>query len=433
MRLAAFFLLLWPACAETKVLKNFTLIDGTGQPAASEISMVIVDGWIQSVGPAANIKAPAGADVVDLTGKFVMPGIINLHGHVGTTVDMQQDAKFYTRENVERQLHTYATYGVTTVVSLGTDFDPIYQVRADQRASGRPHEARVYTAGRGFVAKGGYPPSGGMRYEVETPADCARDVAELAAKKVDFVKIWVDNRFGKGRKLPIELSRAIIADARRHGLKVVAHIVNLDDAKELVDAGIYGLAHSVRDRPVDPALMDAMKKHGAWQMAATLTREISTFIYIQPPKFLDDPFFTRSVPPQVIQALKSPQYIGRIQSDPDFSKFEGLLEMAKQNLKRIADAGVKLGFGTDSGPPGRFQGYFEQWELELMTGAGLTPAQVITAATKSSAEFLGAKDLGTLERGKWADLVVLSKNPLDDIRNTRSIESVYIAGNVVER
>jgi imidazolonepropionase-like amidohydrolase len=103
--------------------------------------------------------------------------------------------------------------------------------------------------------------------------------------------------------------------------------------------------------------------------------------------------------------------------------------MALKNLKRLADSGVKYGFGTDSGPPARFQGYFEQLELELMTAAGLTPMQVITAATRSSAEFLGARDLGTLERGKWADLVVLSKNPLEDIKNTRSIESVYIAGN----
>ncbi len=431
LRFAPVLLLLSSVFAETKVLKNFTLIDGTGKPASPAMAMVIVDGRIQSVAPAARIKPPAGAEVIDLAGKFVMPGIINLHGHVGATVDMAQDPKFYTRENVERQLQTYASYGVTTVVSLGTDFDPIFQIRDEQRATGRPHMARVYTAGRGFVAKNGYPPSAGMRYEVATPAECDADVAELAVKKVDFVKIWVDDHFGRDRKLPIELSRAIIAGARRHGLKVAAHIVNLEDAKQLVDAGVYGLAHSVRDQPVDQALIDAMKKRGVWQMAPTLTREISTFIYAQSPKFLDDPFFTRSVSPAVIQTLKSPQYIARLKSDPDFSKYPALLDMAKQNLKRLADSGVKIGFGTDSGPPARFQGYFEQWELDLMVDAGLTPMQAITTATRSSAEFLGARDLGTLEGGKWADLIVLKSNPLDDIRNTRSIESVYIAGTLV--
>ena len=438
MRLATFLVLLLPAFAETafaetKVLKNFTLIDGTGKPAQPGMAMVLVDGRITQIGPAAKLKPPSGAEAIDLAGKFVMPGIINLHGHVGTTLDMAQDAKFYTRENVERQLQTYASYGVTTVVSLGTDFDPIFEVRAAQRASGRPHMARVYTAGRGFVANGGFPPASGMRYEVDTPAECAADVAELAAKNVDFVKIWVDDRFGKARKLPIELSRAIIDSARKHGLRVAAHIVNLQDAKELVDAGVYGLAHSVRDQPVDQALIDAMKKRGAWQMAATLTREISTFIYAQSPKFLDDPFFTRSVSPRVIETIKSQQYVDRLNADPDVSKYPGMLEMAKRNLKRLSDAGVKLGFGTDSGPPGRFLGYFEQWEMELMVEAGLTPMHVITAATRNSAEFLGARDLGTLERGKWADLIVLSKNPLEDIRNTRSLEAVYIGGNQIGR
>jgi imidazolonepropionase-like amidohydrolase len=105
--------------------------------------------------------------------------------------------------------------------------------------------------------------------------------------------------------------------------------------------------------------------------------------------------------------------------------------MAQQNLKRLADAGVSYGMGTDSGVPGRFPGFFEQWEMQLMVDAGLTPSQVIVAATKSGAEFLRAKDLGTLEIGKWADLIVLGANPSANIRNTRSIEAVYIAGNRV--
>ncbi len=388
--------------------------------------MVVVDGRIQSVG--AKVQPPPGSEVIDLTGKFVMPGIINLHGHVGTTVDLTQDPKFYTRETVEQQLQIYASYGVTTLVSLGTDSDPIYAVRDAQRASRRPNTARVYTAGRGMVLKGGYPAAAGMRYEVGTPAECAADIAELAAKKADLIKIWVDDHFGQEHTLPIDLSRAIIADARQHGLKVAAHIVNLSDAKELVAAGLYLLAHSVRDKPVDQQLIDSMKKHGTWQ-TATLTREISTFIYAQEPKFLSDPFFTRSVPARVIDALKGPEYIAGIRNDPDFPRFPGLLDMAKRNLKRLSDAGVKIGLGTDSGPPARFQGYFEHWEMELMVEAGLTPMQVIVASTRSGAEFLGARELGTLEKGKWADLIVLAKNPLDDIRNTRTIEAVYIAGN----
>jgi imidazolonepropionase-like amidohydrolase len=432
MRIAALLAVALTACGETKVLKNFTLIDGTGRPPAAAMAMIVVDGRIQSVGLASKIKAPKGAEVIDLAGKFVMPGVINTHGHVGATVGMQQNARLYSKENVEKDLATYAWYGVTTVMSLGTDLDPVFEVRAAQRASGRPHSARLYTAGRGFTLKNGNPAGGGMRYEVATKEEIAKDVDELAAKHVDIVKMWVDDNFGRGKKLPIELSSAVIADAKQHGLHAAAHIVDLEDARELVDAGIYALAHSVRDKEVDQGLMDAMKQRGVYQIA-TLTRELSTFVFAESPKFLDDPFLKRSAPDDVIAAVKSERYVAGIRNSRDFPRLHGLLDMAEKNLKRESDAGVRICFGTDTGPPGRFLGYFEQLELELMTDAGLTPMQVIQAATKTSAEFLGAHDLGTLERGKWADLMVLTKNPVEDIKNTRSIEAVYIAGNAIAR
>jgi imidazolonepropionase-like amidohydrolase len=155
------------------------------------------------------------------------------------------------------------------------------------------------------------------------------------------------------------------------------------------------------------------------------------FIYGQTPPFANDPFFTRSVSADVVAKLKSPTYQQTVRSDPDFSQYPAFLRTAEHNLKLLADAGVPYGFGTDSGPPGRFPGYFAHWEMELMVQSGLTPMQVITAATGSAAAFLHAKDLGTLEPSKWADLIVLNQNPLDDIKNTRAIAAVYIAGNRV--
>jgi imidazolonepropionase-like amidohydrolase len=418
-----------PVFAETVVLKNFTLIDGTGKVAAAGMAIVIVDGKIQSVSPAAKVKAPKDAETVDLSGKFVMPGIINLHAHLGTTKDMAQDIKFFTRESVEQHLQTYASYGVTSLVSLGTDLDLIYDMRAQQRAD-RPKETRIFTAGRGLVMRGGYPPAQGMRSECDTVAECTGFVEELAAKKPDLVKIWVDGRNGRSKKFPPEVSQAIISTAHRHGLKVVAHIVYQEDAQQLVDEGLNALAHSVRDQPVDDKLIASMKEHGTW-LIPTLTRDSFAVAYDHTPAFLDDPFVTRTVPPSVIATLKSAYYQKRVVADPDFPKYAGMFENSKHNLKRLADAGIPYGFGTDSNFPGRFVGYAEHWEMELMVEAGLTPMQVITAATKSGAEFLGAKDLGTLEKGKWADLIVLTKNPVDDIRNTRTIQAVYIAGNRV--
>ncbi|MEK7406546.1 MAG: amidohydrolase family protein [Acidobacteriota bacterium] len=421
--------------AETKVLENFTLIDGGGGPARARSAMIITDGRIQWVGPQAQLKAPAGAERINVSGKFVMPGIINLHAHLGNTVDLVQDPKFFTRENLEKQLKTYASYGVTSVVSMGSDADLVYQVRAGQRA-GRPSLTRIFTAGRGFTGKAGYPSMlpgmQGVPFEVATPAEVAKAVAQLADRKVDIVKIWVDDHLGREKKIPIALCRAIVENAHRHGLKVAAHVFYLEDAKQLVEAGLDGLAHSVRDAPVDDALIAALKKRGAWQAAPTIVREWSTFIYARPGPALSDPFFTRSVSPKLLAALNSTGNQKKIAASPDFHHFPQWFEMAKKNLKRLADAGVKYAFGTDSGPPMRFFGYFEHRELEFMADAGLTPAQIITAATRSAAEFLGvSKDLGTLEAGKWADMIVLGKNPLENVTNTRSLEIVMIAGNRV--
>jgi imidazolonepropionase-like amidohydrolase len=431
---AIFALAAGAGLAETTVLDGFTLIDGTGRPPVANAAIIIVDGRITWAGPKSQLKAPADAQVSHLTGKYIMPGIINLHGHLGNTLDLAQDPKNYTRENVEKQLKLYASYGVTSVVSMGTDADLVFQLRTAQRA-GRPHETRIFTAGRGFTGAGGYPTTAqgmnGVPFEVASAADVDKDVAHLADQKVDVVKIWVDDHLGREKKIPLDLCKAIIADAHRHGTKVAAHVFYLDDAKALIDAGLDGLAHSVRDKPVDDELIASMKKHGAFQSAATLTREESTFVFARPGPLLEDPFFTRGVAPTVLATLKSPAYQQKVASDPDYTRYPGFLKMAMHNLKKLSDSGVKIGFGTDSGPPARFQGYSEHREMELMVRSGLTPLQVITDATRNAAEFLRAKDLGTLERGKWADLIVLDKNPLEDIRNTRSIDIVIIAGNKI--
>jgi imidazolonepropionase-like amidohydrolase len=270
-----------------------------------------------------------------------------------------------------------------------------------------------------------------VNHGVATVAEVEPAVAAQAAKHVDFIKLWMDDHLGTKKKMPYDIAQAIIESAHRHHLRVVAHIFYLQDARQLVDYGVDGLAHSVRDKPIDQAFIADMKRHGTWQMAATLSREGSMFVYGHTPPFANDPFFTRSVSAAVVAKLNSPAYQQTVRSDPDFSMYPAFLHNAEHNLKTLADAGVPYGFGTDSGPPGRFPGYFSHWEMELMNEAGLSPMQIIIAATGSAARFLGAKDLGTLEAGKWADLIVLEKNPVDDIKNSRTISAVYIAGNRV--
>jgi imidazolonepropionase-like amidohydrolase len=420
-----------PLLAEVKVLKNFTLIDGTGKAPVSAAAMIIDNGRISWVGTSAQLKAPAGAEIVDLAGKFVMPGIINLHGHLAAVVDMAQSAENLTQANLEKNLKTYASYGITTVLSMGTDKDLVIAARDKQRA-GRPGETRIYTAGKGFIYKGGYGGLAGVNEGVSSPAEVPAMVAALAKQKVDTVKFWLDDHGGEFQKMPYDITRAIIDSAHKNKLQASAHIFYLADAKELAREHINGFAHSVRDRAIDQELIDLMKKNGVWQLAATLSREASMFVYAKDAPFLTDPFFTRGVSSNVMNTLRSDTFHKAQAADPHFAHYPEYLETAKKNFKKLVDSGVRYGFGTDSGPPGRFPGFFEHWEMELLVDAGLTPSQVIQSATKNAAEYLSAKDLGTLEKSKWADLLVLDKNPLENIRNSRTIEAVYIAGNRVK-
>jgi imidazolonepropionase-like amidohydrolase len=417
------------AQAATTVLTNFTLIDGTGRTPAPGSALIVEDGRISWVGPRSNLKPPSGASVVDLTGKFVTPGLIDNHVHLGLVHDLTQDINFYSRELVEQQLRIYAAYGVTAVQVLGTDTDAIFGVRTDQRKK-QTDMARVYTSGQGLVFKGSYGGVAGLNKPVADVAEARRAVDEQVAKGVDFIKLWVDDEFGDlPSRMPADISKAIIDQAHKHKLRAVAHIFYLENARTLVSQGVDGFAHSVRDLPVDQALLDDMKRHNTVQMAATLSREAS-FTYTQLP-FLDDPFFNRSIAPAALAVLKSAERQQKLAAGKHFKQYPGVLDTALKNTRREIEAGVRYGVGSDSGPSGRFSGHFLHWELQLMVQAGLTPLQALTAATRTNAELIGAKDLGTIEPGKRADLVVFDADPAADIRNTRTIRAVYVAGTSV--
>jgi len=421
--------LIAPAVHAATVLKGFTLIDGTGRAPVSNSSLIMDAGHIIWVGPTNNLKAPSGATVVDLTGKFVTPGLIDSHVHLGLVRDLAQDVDFYSRESVEQQLHMYAAYGVTAVQVLGTDKDLIFEIRADQRKA-QPAEARVYTAGQGLVFKGSYGGVPKLNQPVANEAEARREVDRQAKKGVDFIKLWVDDEFGDlPSRMPPEISKAIIDQAHKRGLRAIAHIFYLDNAKTLVAQGIDGFAHSVRDQPVDQELLDAMKQRGTAQVAATLSREAS-FTYTKLP-FLDDPFFNRSITPAAYATLESVERQQKLASAKHFSQYPAAFKTAMDNTRREIASGVSYGVGTDSGPTARFTGYFLHWELQLMVQAGLTPLQALTAATGNNAKLIGAKELGTIEPHKAADLVVFDADPTADIRNTRTIHSVYVAGQSV--
>ncbi len=429
-----FLILLVSLPGQIIVLSHIRLIDGTGRPALEDASIVVGGGKIRAIGPASRIKTPQGAQVIDLSGKTIMPGMINLHGHVGMVSGLSQDMKHYTRENAVAQLRVYAQYGVTTTTSMGTDHDLILDIR-DQQRRGKVSGARVFTALQGFTTLNGYPTHApgikGVAQEVATAAQARAWVNKLADRGADVIKMWIDDHHDTFKKIPPAVYRAIISQAHKRGLLAFAHLYELDDAKGLVRAGLDVMAHSIRDREVEDELIALLRKNKVTAVA-TLSREKSTFAYADSPAWLDDPFFQRGTTPEIIQALKT-TLKKKQAADPEREINIQGLKIAMRNLKKLSDAGVRIGFGSDSGPPARFPGYFEHWEMELMAQAGLTPMQIIQAATKTSAEALKiAKNFGTLEKGKAADFIVLDKNPLDDIRNSRAIHSVYLAGQRLE-
>jgi imidazolonepropionase-like amidohydrolase len=428
------------AWAETTVLSNVTVIDGTGAPAKPNSAIVMTDGKIAWVGPVAQLKAPKDAKIEDMAGKFVMPGIIDGHVHVGMMHDVTQDEKYETPENVQADLKQYAAYGVTTVQVLGTDKDFVLDMRNQQRKS-RPTMARIFSAGQGAVIKGGYGGLVGVTNPISTPEEGRKLVDEQAAKGVDFIKLWMDDeRKTIPIKMPYSVSTAIIDEAHKKHLRAVAHIFYLEDGKELLREGIDGFAHMVRDKPVDQEFLDLMKQKGAWQVGATLSREMAYSLAVMP--WLQDPFFTRGVTPGTLTALKSGEREKNVVMG--FTRFPGLpyekkvfedmdrtLVQTLENYQAMIKAGVKTGMGTDSGPNGRFPGFNAHEEMQMEVMAGRTPMDAIKSATFDNAEWLKDKTIGSIEKGKWADLLVLEKNPLDDIRNTETIAAVFIAGNSV--
>ena len=422
------------AGAQTKspvvVLKGARLIDGTGRPAVENSVLVIQGDRVVAAGKAGSVSIPKDADVKDMSGKTIMPALINLHGHLGLSNNGADVAPEYTEENVVKQANRYLSYGVATIASFGQDEDPIYKVRDEQHA-GTLGGARVFTGGHGFVEYTGKSNPRDHRYRPQTPDEARADVRELAAHHPDYVKMWVDDSLGHGTKIKPEVYQAIIDEAHKQHIRVFAHEFYLADAKALLAAGLDGFAHSIRDQAVDADLMQTMKARHVF-LIPTLVRDEVLFAYADNLPWLDDPFFKAGYDPAAMAYVRSPENVEKGRRDPDIAKYRAGLEMAKKNLKTLSDNGVKIAFGTDSGIPTRFPGYFEHRELQLMVEAGLTPMQAIVAATGTNAEILGgAKEFGTLQPGRKADLLVLDANPLDDIHNTEKLAAVWQGGKIV--
>ena len=411
--------------ANRQVFRNARLIDGTGRVLGERGAVLVENGRIAAVSPDGPLDVQGNVSTTDLQGRTLMPGLINAHGHVADTQGLQTGQQFYTRENLLAQLRRYAEYGITTVMSLGGDGDAGIRLRDEQGAA--PSRARVFVSGPVISAT--------------TPEAAAREVERVAAMKPDILKIRVDDNLGTTAKMPLDAAAAVIKEGHARGLRVAAHVFYLDDAKALLRAGVDFIAHSIRDQPVDAELIQLLKSRNVC-VCPTLMREVSTFIYESEPEFFSDPFFLRGADRAVVDALRDPARQAKMRASQSAQRYKKALEVAMANVKRLADAGVAIASGTDTGPPARFQGYFEHLELEMLAKAGLPSAAIIASTTGTAATCLAApaapetadlRRIGFLRTGYWADFVVLGGDPLADIKNTRTIESVWIGGTQLKR
>jgi imidazolonepropionase-like amidohydrolase len=398
-------------------LTGARLIDGTGRAPIEQATLLIRNGRIEAAGASTAVAVPPGAARIDLSGKTIIPGLINAHAHVNANAGSTRPV----REQLEAQLRLYADYGVTTAFVLGSnpaDLQDALALRDEQEQSAKGR-ARIYVA----------PPS----IRAAATVDQARQAVNRSADmKVDIIKIHIN---GNANDMTPAVYGALIDQAHRRGLRVAAHLFYAKDAWGLLKAGVDVFAHSVRDTDIDSVMLDELKRRNVGYIP-TLTRELSVFVYETTPAFFSDPFFLRHAADYGgdVKRLSDPALQAKTRSDKQAQAIKTALEQASRNVKILAGGGASIAMGTDSGAgDGRWQGYFEHVELELMVEAGLTPMQALVAATGGAARVMKLDDqLGTLQPGKRADLVVLRANPLSDIKNTRQIDAVWIGGRRIE-
>jgi imidazolonepropionase-like amidohydrolase len=413
--LSLFSLSLTLAAATAADIKAFTrarIFDGTGAVVENG-TLIVQDGKIAAAGPSNKVKPPRGARVIDLRGKTITPGFIDAHAHVS---DVEGHNTGSTEEKVIGQLRLFARYGITTVLSLGGEEPAAFHVR-DAQETPSLDRARILVAGPVITGS--------------TAAEGRQMVDKVAGLHPDYIKIRVDDNLGTTKKIPPEVYRAVIDETHRRGLRLFVHYFYLNDAKDLLRSGADMLAHSVRDLNIDDEFISLVKQRDV-PYCPTLTRELSTFVYEDMPPFFRDPFFLRGADPAVIAQLKEPARQQAMRQNKSAQGYKAGLPTAEHNLKKLADSGVTVVMGTDSGATSaRFKGYFEHLEMQMMADSGMTSKQILTASTGAAARALKLGNVGTLEAGKWADFNVFDKNPLDDIHNTETLSAVYVAGNSI--
>ena len=423
-----------PAVSQTTLYEGARLIPGDGGPAIEQSAFVVQNGTITRVGRVDEVKAPAGTMRVDLTGTTVMPTLVDIHTHTGFQKGATYRPENYSRETIIDDLNRALYFGVSAVVSEGIDpGNAAFTIREEQ-AAGRVGGARLFTAGRGLGAPNAGPGADtykGIAYEITTEEQVRRAVGELAMQKVDFIKIWVDDRNRRAPELSPPLYRAVIDEAHKRGIRVNAHVFYLADAKGLVAAGVDGFTHMVRDKDMDDEVVRAIVTRRVVIMPTLQNTERGR--NTEPPRslaaWLNGPARQAIGPDLVAKILGA--YSGRPAAQASAARER--YAILQRSLAKLSAAGARIVLGGDTGLQDDPFGFAQHRELELMVEAGMTPMQAIVAATANGADYLRLRNSGTLTVGKQADFLVLDANPLENITNTRRIARIFLKGREVKR
>jgi imidazolonepropionase-like amidohydrolase len=430
------------ACGETEApvvepggiaLVGGQLIDGTGSAPVADSVVVIRDGRVASAGSRATTAVPAGAEVIDVAGKTIIPGLTNLHVHYRGGPD-----------TIEQQFRTQLYYGVTTARSIGSDSPEAVGFLLEANA-GRPGAPRPYTAGLGFSHPNGFNAAG--RNAPTTEEEGRALVRAQTDLGVHFIKMWVTEMSEPGLQITPEMRTAIVDEAIKNGAMPVAHIDGEDEALQLMEAGARDFLHTtvltfgpgggapVDDPDPSPEFLQMARDNGVG-FTPTLSIVQNGWHFAEHPELLDDPALRAAFNQDALARWDDPENRAAVVDAPEFADRKAAFRQLQDFVKTIHDAGIKVALGNDAGTANVPFGWGMHHEMEMYVEAGLTPMEAIVAATSTGAGMMppvGQADFGTLEAGKVADLVVLNADPLADIRNTLEIDQVMRLGEWVER